>query len=45
MYFPNENPIGKKLAFGFPPDGTVVREIVGVVGDVRDAALGQIRVR
>jgi predicted permease len=41
MYFPNENPIGKKLAFGFPPDGTVVREIVGVVGDVRDASLGQ----
>ena len=41
MYFPNENPVGKKLAFGFPPDGTVVREIVGVVGDVRDAALGQ----
>jgi predicted lysophospholipase L1 biosynthesis ABC-type transport system permease subunit len=41
MYFPNENPIGKKLAFGFPPDGTVVREIVGVVGDVRDVALGQ----
>ena len=41
MYFPNENPIGKKLAFGFPPDGTVVREVVGIVGDVRDAALGQ----
>src|SRR3954453_12211413 len=41
MYFSNENPLGKKLAFGFPPDGTVVREIVGVVGDVRDTALGQ----
>jgi predicted permease len=41
MYFPNENPIGKKIVFGFPPDANVVREVVGVVGDVRDVALGQ----
>ena len=40
-YFPNQDALGKKLAFGFPPDGMVVREIVGVVGDVRDVALGQ----
>jgi putative ABC transport system permease protein len=41
MYFPNEDPIGKRLVFGFPPDGMVEREIVGIVGDVRDVALGQ----
>jgi putative ABC transport system permease protein len=39
-YFPNEDPIGKQIAFGFPPDGRAVRQIVGIVGDVRDAALG-----
>ncbi len=41
LYFPNQDPLGKRLAFGFPPDGKVVREIVGIVGDVRDVALGQ----
>jgi putative ABC transport system permease protein len=40
-YFPNQDPIGQSLAFGFPPDRGIVREIVGVVGDVRDVALGQ----
>ena len=40
-YFPNQDPLGKRLTFGFPPDGMVAREIVGVVGDVRDVALGQ----
>ena len=40
IYFPNENPIGKRISFGFPPDGWSEREIVGVVGDVRDVALG-----
>jgi predicted permease len=41
LYFPNQDPVGKRLAFGFPPDGMVEREIVGVVGDVRDVALGK----
>jgi putative ABC transport system permease protein len=41
LYFPNQDPLGKRLAFGFPPDDKVVREIVGIVGDVRDVALGQ----
>jgi putative ABC transport system permease protein len=41
LYFPNQDPLGKRLVFGFPPDGGVVREIVGIVGDVRDVALGQ----
>jgi putative ABC transport system permease protein len=39
-YFPNQDPIGKRIIFGFPPDLGVSREIVGVVGDVRDVALG-----
>jgi predicted permease len=38
-YFPNQDPIGKQLRFGFPPDGDADREVVGVVGDVRDMAL------
>ena len=41
IYFPNQDPIGKRLSFGFPPDGGAVREIVGIVGDVRDVAVGQ----
>lgn len=32
-YFPGENPLGKRLAFGF--QAPVGREIVGVVGDVK----------
>ena len=41
IYFPRENPIGKQLLFGPPPGGDVVpHEIVGVVGDVRNVALG-----
>jgi predicted permease len=40
-YFPNENPIGKRIVFGFPPDPGVPREIIGVVGDVHDISLGK----
>lgn len=40
-YFPNEDPIGKQLAFAFPPSSALRREIVGIVGDVRDRSLGQ----
>ncbi|MGA8030603.1 MAG: ABC transporter permease [Bryobacteraceae bacterium] len=40
-YFPNQDPIGKQMRFGFPPNGNVPRQIVGVVGDVRDVALSQ----
>jgi putative ABC transport system permease protein len=40
IYFPNRNPIGKRLAFALPPDSGTVREIVGIVGDVRDVGLG-----
>jgi putative ABC transport system permease protein len=35
--FPNENPIGKRLRVSYAPDR--VREIVGVVGEVRQTAL------
>jgi len=41
IYFPNQNPIGKRLIFGFPPHGEAPREIVGVVGNVRDVELRQ----
>ena len=41
IYFPNRDPLGKQLLFGFPPGSVgVPREIVGVVGDVRDTSLG-----
>lgn len=40
-YFPDQDPIGRQMRFGFPPNGNVSREIVGVVGDVRDMALSQ----
>ena len=40
-YFPNQDPIGRQMRFGFPPNGNVSREIVGVVGDVRDVALSR----
>ena len=38
-YFGDENPLGKRLVFGFHGDPPMPREIVGVVGDVRDADL------
>lgn len=41
LYFPNEDPLGKQLFFGFSYDPGVAREIVGIVGDVRDEALGK----
>jgi putative ABC transport system permease protein len=41
QYFKNENPIGRRLIFGFPPDGNVSREIVGVVSDIHDVSLAK----
>ena len=41
LHFPNQDPIGRKMRFGFPPSGNTPREIVGVVGDVRDVALSR----
>ncbi|HET7100671.1 MAG TPA: ABC transporter permease [Terriglobia bacterium] len=38
-YFPNQDPIGKEMRFGFPPNTNVPRKIVGIVSDVRDVAL------
>ena len=37
QFWPNENPIGKRLVMTFAPDK--VREVVGVVGDVKDRGL------
>jgi len=41
VYFPNENPVGKHLVFAFPPETGTDREIVGIVGNIRDVALSQ----
>ena len=38
-FWPNENPIGRRLTLTFTP--TIVRQIVGVVADVRGDALNQ----
>jgi putative ABC transport system permease protein len=40
-YFPNEDPLGRHLTFGFPINGVVSREIVGIVGDIHDVSLGK----
>ena len=40
-YFPNQDPIGREMKFGFPPNSNVSRKIVGIAGDVRDVALSQ----
>jgi predicted permease len=41
VYFPNQNPIGERIFFSFPPDPGVPRQIVGIIADVRDSALGE----
>ena len=40
-YFPNQDPIGRQMRFGFSPNSNVPREIIGVVGDLRDAVLSR----
>lgn len=40
-FFPNQDPIGKELVFSFPPQAGIPRQIVGIVGDVRDVSIGQ----
>jgi putative ABC transport system permease protein len=40
-YFPNQDPLGRQMRFGFPPNSNVSREVVGIVGDVRDVALSR----
>src|SRR4029077_5681219 len=42
MYFPNQDPIGKRLIFGFPPNSDVPREIIGIIAEVRDVSLSQL---
>jgi putative ABC transport system permease protein len=41
IYFPNQDPIGRQLTFAFHGDKPIPREIVGIVGDVRDMSLGR----
>lgn len=40
-YFPNQNPLGRHIVFGFPPNGNVSREIVGVLADIHDVSLAK----
>jgi len=40
-YFPHQDPVGRHLIFGFPPDTHVTREIVGVVADIHDESLAK----
>jgi putative ABC transport system permease protein len=40
-YFPHENPLGRRLTFGFPANGVSSREIVGIVGNIHDVSLGK----
>jgi predicted permease len=40
-YFPHQDPIGRSMMFGFPPNGDVTREVIGVVSDIRDVSLGK----
>jgi putative ABC transport system permease protein len=39
MVFGNANPVGKRITIGYPANAIAMREIVGVVGDVKDMSL------
>jgi len=41
QFFPGENPIGKRLRISFTPQ--IVREVAGVVGDVKDRGLDSLQ--
>jgi putative ABC transport system permease protein len=44
QYFPGEDPVGKKITLGWGRDGSKQRaggEVVGIIGDVKDAALDE----
>ena len=40
-YWPNQDPVGKRLAIGESSKETSWRTIVGIVGDVRHASLSE----
>ena len=40
-FFPNQDPIGRQLVFSFPPNRGIPRQIVGIVGDVRDVSIAK----
>jgi putative ABC transport system permease protein len=41
-WWPNQNPIGKRIKQGYPQDNAPFREIIGVVGDLKQSAPDQI---
>jgi putative ABC transport system permease protein len=44
QYWPNEDPLGKRMAIGESSKDTSWRKIVGIVGDVRHASLSEAAV-
>jgi putative ABC transport system permease protein len=40
-YFPGQDPIGRQMAFSFPPAAPMPRQVVGVVADIHDASLAK----
>jgi putative ABC transport system permease protein len=45
-YWPNEDPVGKRISFEGPPDNRIWREVVGIVGHVKHRSLeGESRVQ
>lgn len=40
-FFTNQDPIGKQISFGFPPNPGSPKQIVGIVGDVHDVSLAE----
>jgi putative ABC transport system permease protein len=45
-YWPDEDPVGKRISFEGPPDNRRWREVVGIVGHVRHSSLdGESRVQ
>lgn len=41
QFWPNENPLGKRLRSSFSPD--ISREVIGIVGDVKERGLDVLR--
>lgn len=43
LWWPHESPLGQRIKQGFPQDNTPYREIVGVVGDLKQEGLDAVQ--